>query len=76
MSDAVDAKTIVRLVRYAASHPAVVVEPGEGGVTLSAGKDRPPRHFPHGTLGGYCDCMVWNNVRPYKLGWADAPPGG
>lgn len=54
MSDAVDAKTIVRLVRYAASHPAVVVEPGEGGVTLSAGKDRPPRHFPHGALDRAC----------------------
>jgi len=56
MSDAVDAghKIIVRLVRYAASRSAVFMEPGEGGVTLCCGKDRPPRHFPQGALDRAC----------------------
>lgn len=48
MSDAVDAghKIIVRLVRYAASHSVVFMDPVEGSVTLSSGGDQPPRHFP------------------------------
>jgi len=56
MNEAVDAghKTIVRLVRYTASHSAVFMEPVEGGVTLCCGKDRPPRHFPQGALDRAC----------------------
>lgn len=52
MNDAVDAgqKTIVRLVRYAASHSPVVMECVKGGVTLHAGGGRPPRHFPQAAL--------------------------
>lgn len=60
MSDAVDAghKTIVRLVRYAASHSAVFMEPVDAGVTLSSGGDRPQRHFPQAALDRACACLV------------------
>ncbi|MEK1933486.1 MAG: hypothetical protein AAAC47_27640 [Pararhizobium sp.] len=47
-------KIIVRLVRYAASHSAVFMEPVEGSVTLSPGGDRPPRHFPQAALDRAC----------------------
>lgn len=56
MNEAVDAghKTIVRLVRYATSHPAVFMDTVEGGVTLHSGADRPPRHFPQSALDNAC----------------------
>jgi hypothetical protein len=56
MSDAADAdhKTIVRLVRYAASHPAVFMDTGEGRVTLHSGANRPPRYFPLDALHKAC----------------------
>lgn len=53
MSDA-GHKIIVRLVRYAASHPAVFMAPLHGGVALSSGAGQPPRHFPQAALERAC----------------------
>jgi hypothetical protein len=47
-------KIIIRLVRYAAGHPAVFIESMEGDVALSSGAGQPPRHFPQAALERAC----------------------